>query len=122
MENVQTRASTVEYRADTQAGQQFCADLTLVFRTAQPFLRKWSRVPENYEELYQQVVSDMQQSDFHGSRRLCSLPGEPTPFVIILWGATMTGRQAHAGSGNEQKDFLAPACASGVLVYSRAKG
>ena len=29
-----------------------------------PFLRKWIRVPEDYEEIYQQMLGEMQQPDF----------------------------------------------------------
>ncbi len=29
-----------------------------------PFLRKWTRVPDDYEEIYQQMLSEMQQPDF----------------------------------------------------------
>ena len=29
-----------------------------------PFLRKWTRVPDDYETLYRQILSEMQQPDF----------------------------------------------------------
>ena len=31
-----------------------------------PFFRKWTRVPENYDELYQQMLDEMKQPDFEG--------------------------------------------------------
>ncbi|HEY3993447.1 MAG TPA: hypothetical protein VGM01_11260 [Ktedonobacteraceae bacterium] len=38
--------------------------MKLVARTALPFLRKWTRVPDDYEAIYQQMLIEMQQPDF----------------------------------------------------------
>jgi hypothetical protein len=38
--------------------------MRLIFRTMVPFLRKWTRVPDDYEMLYQQMLGEMQQPDF----------------------------------------------------------
>ncbi len=62
--NVQTRPHTLEYRAGTIQGQRFYEDMRLGFRTWLPFLQKWSRVPKDYETIYQQMLSEMQQPDF----------------------------------------------------------
>ena len=62
--NVQTCLHTLEYRAGTIQGQRFYEDMRLGFRAWLPFLRKWSRVPKDYETIYQQMLSEMQQSDF----------------------------------------------------------
>jgi ubiquinone/menaquinone biosynthesis C-methylase UbiE len=64
LKNVQTRAYVLEYRAGTAEGQLFYEDMRHVFRTVVPFLRKWSRVPDDYEVIYQQMLSEMQQPDF----------------------------------------------------------
>jgi ubiquinone/menaquinone biosynthesis C-methylase UbiE len=64
LENVQTRTHTLEYRAGTARGQRFAGDVKLAYRTMVPFLRKWIRVPEDYETIYQQALADMQQADF----------------------------------------------------------
>ncbi len=63
-QNVQTRIYTLEYRAGTAVGQRFYEDMRHSFRTALPFFRKWSHVPEDYETLYQQALNEMQQPDF----------------------------------------------------------
>lgn len=55
---------TLEYRASTAAGQRFSEDMRHLFRTLLPFLNKWSRMPEGYETIYQQMLSEMQQPDF----------------------------------------------------------
>ena len=64
LQQVRTRAYTLQYRADTPEGQLFFEDVRLLYRTILPFLRKWMRVPDDYEEIYQQMLSDMQQPDF----------------------------------------------------------
>lgn len=64
VQNIQTHASLLEFRAGTPAGQSFAEDLRLGFRTMIPFMRKWSRLPDNYETLYQEMLRDMQQPDF----------------------------------------------------------
>jgi ubiquinone/menaquinone biosynthesis C-methylase UbiE len=63
LENVQTRALMVEFRAGTPEWQDFYRDLELLFRTMQPFLRRWIRLLEDYENLCQQVLSEMRQPD-----------------------------------------------------------
>jgi ubiquinone/menaquinone biosynthesis C-methylase UbiE len=64
VQDVQTRASTLEYRASTAEGQHFYEDMKMVFRTVVPFLRKWISVPYDYEDIYQQALSEMKQPDF----------------------------------------------------------
>jgi hypothetical protein len=64
LQNVQTRANTLHYRAGTVEGQHFYEDMKYAHRTVLPFLRKWTHVPDDYEELYQQELIEMQQPDF----------------------------------------------------------
>lgn len=64
LEHVQTRSFLLEYRAGTPEGEHLAEDIRLVYRTLIPFLRKWTRVPENYEEIYQQMVKEMLQPGF----------------------------------------------------------
>jgi ubiquinone/menaquinone biosynthesis C-methylase UbiE len=76
---VQTRAYSLEYRAGTPQGQQFAEDMGYFFRTIVPFLRKWSRVPDNYEEIYQQKVYEMQQPGFAATWNLLTAWGITPP-------------------------------------------
>jgi ubiquinone/menaquinone biosynthesis C-methylase UbiE len=64
LQHVQTRVYRPEIRRGTVEGQLFCEDMRYLFRTNVPFLRKWTRVPDDYEELYQQMLAEMQQPDF----------------------------------------------------------
>lgn len=62
--DVRTRPFSLEYRAGTAEGQHFAEDMERFFRTILPFLRKWSSVPEDYQDLCQQARLEMQQPDF----------------------------------------------------------
>jgi ubiquinone/menaquinone biosynthesis C-methylase UbiE len=64
LEQVQTRVYTLQYRSGTPEGQLFVEDSTRVFRTALPFLRKWVHVPDDYEAIYQQMLTEIQRPDF----------------------------------------------------------
>lgn len=63
-EQVQVQLYEREYKAGTSQGQLFIEDLQRLFRTTLPFLRKWTRVPDDYEAIYQQMLLEMQQPDF----------------------------------------------------------
>src|SRR5579859_7430761 len=63
-QNVQSRSHTFEYRAGSAEWQLFYEDTRRVFRTIVPFFRKWTRLPDDYETIYQQALSEMQQPDF----------------------------------------------------------
>lgn len=77
LQQIQTRACTLEYHAGTPEWQRFFENIKLLFRTTLPFLRKWTRVPEDYEELYQQMLSETQQPDFVATQSLLTTWGHP---------------------------------------------
>jgi ubiquinone/menaquinone biosynthesis C-methylase UbiE len=62
--NIQTRPHILEHRAGTAEGQLFYEDMSRMFRTTVPFMRKWMKLPEDYDAIYQQALTDMQQPDF----------------------------------------------------------
>jgi len=64
IQQVRTHTYEIIYRAGTPTGDLFIKDTTYLFRTLFPFFRKWTRIPDNYEELYQQMLIDMTQPDF----------------------------------------------------------
>jgi ubiquinone/menaquinone biosynthesis C-methylase UbiE len=66
LQNVQTREHMTEYRAGTVQGQRFYEDMKYLFKTAVPFYRKWTHVPDDYETIYQQMLNEIQQPDFVG--------------------------------------------------------
>lgn len=73
--NLQTRVHQLEYHAGTTEAQLFAEDIKHVFRTGLPFLRKWTQVPSDYENLYKQMLWEMQQPDFVATWRLLTVWG-----------------------------------------------
>jgi ubiquinone/menaquinone biosynthesis C-methylase UbiE len=61
---VQTCAHVLEYHAGTAEGENFYEDMRRIFRISVPFFSKWTRLPDNYEELYQQALEEAHQPDF----------------------------------------------------------
>lgn len=64
IQDVQRRVCTLVYRAGTENGQYFHDDIAVAFRVFLPFLQRWTRVPDDYQEIYQQAKHEMQQPDF----------------------------------------------------------
>jgi hypothetical protein len=74
---VHTRPDVLTYRAVTPERKRFAEDMQHVFRTILPFLRQM-RVPEDYEEIYQQALIEMQQPDFIGRWNALTVWGQNT--------------------------------------------
>lgn len=66
IQHVRTQLHELIYQAGTPGGDQFAEDAKHTFRTLLPFFHKWTRVPENYEEIYQQMLDEVKQPDFEG--------------------------------------------------------
>lgn len=74
-EQVQSRTYDLEYRAGTPQGEAFAQTVYYASRTFLPFIRKWTQLPANYEEIQQQALQDMQQPDFAATWK-----------VVTTWG------------------------------------
>jgi ubiquinone/menaquinone biosynthesis C-methylase UbiE len=75
LQNVQARPHTLEYRGALADGQPYYENTKHVFRTLVPYFRKWTRLPEDYEAIYQQALSEMQQPDCMTTWRLLTVWG-----------------------------------------------
>jgi ubiquinone/menaquinone biosynthesis C-methylase UbiE len=75
LQNIHTRAHQLEYRAGTEEGRLFAENMVHGFRTLKPFIQKWTMVPDDYDALYQQTVSEMQQPGFVAIWRLLTAWG-----------------------------------------------
>jgi ubiquinone/menaquinone biosynthesis C-methylase UbiE len=64
IQGVQTRVYNLVYRAGTPEGQFFYEDTRRFFHLILPFFQRWTRVPNDYQEIYQQALKEMQQPDF----------------------------------------------------------
>jgi len=70
LQQVETCTYALEYSAGTPEGQSWQENSKHFLRTIAPFLRKWGRVPDDYEVLYQQALEEMRQPDFVTTLRL----------------------------------------------------
>ncbi|HEY4388397.1 MAG TPA: class I SAM-dependent methyltransferase [Ktedonobacteraceae bacterium] len=55
IKDIQTRTTLIEYHHGTEMKENFVEDIKLLFRTLEPFIRKWSHIPNNYDEIYHQA-------------------------------------------------------------------
>lgn len=76
-QNVQIYEHRIVYRPNKENWQLAYDDMRLLFRTMLPFLQKWLRLPEDYQEIYQQMLREIQQPDF-----------ESTTILHTVWGNT----------------------------------
>ncbi len=79
IQQVQTKDFALEYQAGTPQGEVYYEDIKHVFRTIRPFIEKWGCATQDYNVLYQQVLKEMQQSNFHATMRLLTVWGHPYP-------------------------------------------
>ena len=75
LEQVQTRAYTLEYRVGTPEWQSFFENTKHMTRTLLPFFQKWTHLPDDYQELCQQAFHEMQQPDFVATMHLLTAWG-----------------------------------------------
>lgn len=76
LQNVQTQLHKLEYRAGTAETQALYENMKRIFRTILPFFQKWTRVPTNYQEIYQHALDDMQRPDFVATWTLLTAWGD----------------------------------------------
>ncbi len=77
LQDIHTRAYNLSFHAGTEQGDLFVADMARGYRTVLPFLKKWTKLPDTYEEIYQQALREMQRPDFEASQTL-----------LTIWGTT----------------------------------
>ena len=63
-QQVQRQEHTITFRAGTTEGQYFYEDMAKMYQTILPFLKRWLRLPDDYDQIYQQALQEMQQPDF----------------------------------------------------------
>jgi hypothetical protein len=64
IQDVQTRVYPLVLWAGEVSGQNFYEDTKRLFHVKLPFFDKWTRIPDDYEEVYQQAVKEMQEPGF----------------------------------------------------------
>jgi ubiquinone/menaquinone biosynthesis C-methylase UbiE len=75
LKKIQTQVYNLDYRADTLEGKRFYEDIKLGAETMIPFIRKWTRLPADYDTLRQQIDREMQQPDFVSRINMLTVSG-----------------------------------------------
>ena len=68
---VQTKTHAMQMHNSAEAYE----DTERFFRVIKPFLHKWGQLPDNYDEIYQQMLQEVQQPDFYAIVELRSAWG-----------------------------------------------
>lgn len=76
---VQTHASVLRYHTGIPEWPSFCEDLRLGFQVMAPFLRKWTRVPDDYADLCRQAIREIHEPDIVATVRLLTAWGINLP-------------------------------------------
>jgi len=84
--NIQSRVHTFVYRARTASALRFSEDMALFYRVARPYFQKWVNVPDNYDELYQQALVEMQSREFAVTSTLLTVWGTPNDQSLLRQG------------------------------------
>jgi ubiquinone/menaquinone biosynthesis C-methylase UbiE len=61
---VQVQEHALVFRAGTEEGQLFIADMTRLYQNIVPYIQKHLRLPDDYQAHYQQALVEMQHADF----------------------------------------------------------
>jgi ubiquinone/menaquinone biosynthesis C-methylase UbiE len=72
---VQTQVYALAYHTDPAIQKAYAENLHRLFRTAQPFMHKWIKLPPDYQELYRQMVIETQRPDFEATQMLTTAWG-----------------------------------------------
>ena len=75
LEDIQTREHIFHYRPGTQRYDLFVQDTTHSMRTLRPFLQRYTQLPDNYDELCQQALHELQDPGFLSTWRMVTCWG-----------------------------------------------
>jgi ubiquinone/menaquinone biosynthesis C-methylase UbiE len=75
IQDVKSRVCPLVYQGGTESGQRFYDDMVLLFRMFLPFFQKWTRVPDDYQEICEQSKHEMQHPDFVATWRFLTFWG-----------------------------------------------
>jgi ubiquinone/menaquinone biosynthesis C-methylase UbiE len=64
LQNVQTRKVLMDQGTGSAMEKSAKENTRLAFRNMLPFMQKWTKVPEDYEQLYQQAMKELDQPDY----------------------------------------------------------
>ncbi|HEY1348726.1 MAG TPA: hypothetical protein VGF67_03765 [Ktedonobacteraceae bacterium] len=73
--NIETHTHTLEIHGGTPTGQAFAEDVMRALPALIPFLQKWLRLPDDFDRLARQAVSDTQLPEFLATWKLLTTWG-----------------------------------------------
>jgi SAM-dependent methyltransferase len=73
--DIQTHIHTLTIHGGTPTGQAFAEDIMRALPALIPFLQKWLRLPDDFDRLARQAVSDTQQPEFLATWKLLTTWG-----------------------------------------------
>jgi ubiquinone/menaquinone biosynthesis C-methylase UbiE len=79
IEQVQTKVHSLSLLASPETQKPYAEDMQRLFRTTLPFMQKWIKLPPDYQELYRQMVKELQRSDFVVSNVFTTAWGRKRP-------------------------------------------
>lgn len=77
LRNVQTLARITEYRVGTRLGDLALEDGKRLLRTMEPFLRRWIRLPDDYDAICQQALEEIERPDSVAHGKMLTAWGLP---------------------------------------------
>ncbi len=75
IQQVQTIAYRIVYHKTPETKQAYADDVQRLYQTTIPFMRKWIKLPPDYQDIYQQLVYETQQPDFEAANTLTTAWG-----------------------------------------------
>ena len=64
-QQIQTKSYTLEYPAGTPAWQNYAEDMRHSFSNLRPFLKKHGCMSQEYDQVYQRALQELQENDFY---------------------------------------------------------
>ena len=69
-QDIQTKAYELTYQAGTEGGEAYYENFMHLFQSLRPFIQKWGCGPEDYDNIYNQALSEIQQPNFSSTWQL----------------------------------------------------
>ncbi len=75
----QTRRCPLTFPIGTPQGDLFISDTLHLCHTIKPFLQKWTRLPDDYDQIYQHMLEEAKRPDLVGRWTLLTIWGTNPP-------------------------------------------
>lgn len=83
IEDIQTKEHQIDFHKDPISLRHFVDDMHRAFRTVVPFLRKWTKFTDDYDQLYQQMVVETQHPSFQATTTMLTAWGKKRDNYVL---------------------------------------